>query len=62
MHKEPFVITLANDDLPNLADDGGDNFGVEFSKTKLWQEDSTDIINILYKISDKLDVIIKNMK
>ncbi len=62
MQKEPFIISLSNDSLPNLATDGEDSFGVEFSKTKLWQGDKEDLLPDLKDISRKLDVIIKLLK
>ncbi len=62
MQKEPFIISLSNDSLPNLASDGEDNYGVEFSKTKLWRSEKDDLLPELKDIGRKLDVIIKLLK
>ncbi|MBQ3008714.1 MAG: hypothetical protein IJD80_03900 [Oscillospiraceae bacterium] len=58
MQKEPFIITLSDDNLPNLASDNNEDFGFEFSKTNLWQEDKKDIIKYLESINEKLDIIV----
>ncbi len=58
MQKQPFVITLGNEDLPNLATDNEEDYGIEFSSTKIWQENNNDIAELLGKINEKLDIII----
>jgi len=62
MQKEPFIITLGNEDLPNLSSAGKDDFGFEFNKTNLWQENSTLQLEILQEISRKLDIISELLK
>lgn len=62
MQKEPFIITLENDELPNLAAEAGEDMGFEFSKTKLWQEDNFEILKLLGTVIEKLDLIIRLMQ
>ncbi|MBQ8603756.1 MAG: hypothetical protein IJ410_02795 [Oscillospiraceae bacterium] len=62
MNKEPFVITLGNEDLPNLSQGGENDFGIEFQQTNLWRDDDIDKIKLLNRINEKLDVIIRLMK
>ncbi len=60
MHKEPFVITLGNEDLPNLAN--REDYGIEFSKTKLWDEFTQKQPENLQTVIEKLDEIIELLK
>ncbi|MBR5520860.1 MAG: hypothetical protein IKU54_02580 [Oscillospiraceae bacterium] len=59
MKKEPFIIALNNEDLPNLSQADKEDFGFEFSQTNLWREDNKDKIRILEQINEKLDFIIR---
>lgn len=62
MQKEPFVIALGNEDLPNLSTDDTGDFGFEFNKTNLWQENNNSQFSLLRDISEKLDIIIELLK
>ena len=57
MNSQPFIINLTETELPNLSQDPQDSFGLEFSHTNLWQDDSGDIIKLLNSINEKLDLI-----
>lgn len=57
MNNQPFVINLTETELPNLSQDAQDSFGLEFSHTNLWQDDSGDIIKLLNSINEKLELI-----
>ena len=57
MNSQPFIINLTETELPNLSQDNRDSFGLEFSHTSLWQDDSGDIIKLLNSINEKLELI-----
>lgn len=62
MKKEPFIIDITDNQLPNLAKNSTDEFGFEFSNTNIWRDDSGDIIRILNSINEKLDIIIRHIE
>ncbi len=62
MQKEPFIISLGNEDLPNLSQSENDGFGFEYRQTNIWQDDSTDMLKLLADINEKLDTVIRIMK
>ena len=62
MQKEPFIITLGNEDLPNLSESGGENFGFEYRQTNIWKDESSDILKLLSSVNEKMDVIIRLIK
>ena len=59
MNKKPFIIDIHDGDLPNLAADTGNTFGIEFSHTDIWQDDSIETIKLLNSINEKMDTIIR---
>ena len=59
MIKQPFVIDIQDGELPNLARDSQDSFGIEFSKTDIWQDDSLETVKLLNSINEKMDMIIR---
>lgn len=59
MNKQPFIINIQDGDLPNLAADESDTFGIEFSHTDIWRDDSLETIKLLNSINEKLDTIIR---
>lgn len=59
MNKQPFIINIQDGELPNLAAEGSDGFGVQFSHTDLWQDDNLETIKLLNSINEKLDTIIR---
>ncbi len=61
MQKQPFIITLGNEDLPNIATSGEGDFGIEFSKTNLWPENFQSQ-DYLAQICQKLDEITDLLK
>ena len=58
MHKKPFIISLGNEDLPNLSRNEEDRFGFEYRQTNMWHQESDDILKLLDVINEKLDIII----
>lgn len=59
MQKEPFIINIDNENLPNLV---GDGESFEYSKTNIWQEDMPATLNLMAEIIEKLDMIIQLLK
>ncbi len=59
MNKEPFIITVNENDMPNLAKDGADSFGFTFDKTSEWNHKQQEIVPLLVSVNEKLDIIIK---
>lgn len=62
MNKEPFVITLGNEDLPNLSQGNSGDYSFEYRQTNIWQDDDIDKLKLLSQINEKLDVIISILK
>lgn len=60
MNKEPFIITLGAEDLPNIADNSGTEF--KYDKNNIWSKDNTNNTVILDEINKKLDIIIDLLK
>ena len=58
MQKEPFIITLGNEDLPNISTGNGRDYGFEFRQTNVWKDENDDVVKLLDTISEKLDKII----
>ena len=57
MNKEPFIINMDESSLPNLAKDGGENYGFVFDKTNEWDK-KDKIVPLLVSINEKLDKIL----
>ncbi len=62
MQKEPFIIMLDNEDLPNLSQSEDGEFSFEYRQTNLWQDDSSHMLKLLADINEKLDIVIRIMK
>lgn len=58
MNRQPFIINLQDGDMPNLAADSDGDFGFEYTKTGVWQDDSLENIKLLNSINEKLDIIV----
>ena len=62
MNKEPFIINLGNEDLPNLSQGDSGGYSFEYRQTNIWQDDDIDKLKLLSQINEKLDVIISILK
>ena len=64
MKKEPFIINLTEENLPNIAteEDNDEEFNFRFDKSNVWNQDEFEKNKILSDINDKLDKIIQLLK
>lgn len=58
MNKEPFIINMDENSLPNLANDTGEIYGFSYDKTSEWNN-HTELTPLLVSINNKLDTILE---
>ena len=63
MKKEPFIINLTEENLPNIATEEEDEeFNFQYDKSNVWNQEEFEKNTLLGDISDKLDKIIQLLK
>ena len=63
MKKEPFIINLTEENLPNIAtEEENEEFNFQYDKSNVWNQEEFEKNTLLGDISDKLDKIIQLLK